>query len=116
MLRSLPVAAQNAGALTGAPAHSAILSRDPKGADVERASWPAMPALLQAIFSESVAATLILRMARLSLKQKTRPEGVHLNGNRASKRSSADFFASASAADLVQAQGVHRIGKPGQIR
>ena len=83
---------------------------------MERASWPAMPALLQAIFSESVAATLILRMARLSLKQKTRPEGVHLNGNRASKRSSADFFASASAADLVQAQGVHRIGKPGQVR
>jgi hypothetical protein len=116
MLRSLTAAAQNAGALTGAPAHSAILSRDRKGADVERASWPAMPALLQAIFSESVAAALIFRMARQSLKQRTEPEAIHLNGDLVSKRSAADFFASPSAADLVRAQGVHRIGKPGQVR
>jgi hypothetical protein len=55
-------------------------------------------------------------MARLSLKQKTGPEVVRLNGDRFSKRSAAEFFASPSAADLVRAQGVRRIGKLEQIR
>jgi len=55
-------------------------------------------------------------MARLSLKQETGPEVVHPNGDRFSKRSAADFLASPSAADLVRAQGVERIQKPGQIR
>ena len=60
------------------------------------------------------AGTLVLEMARVRLKQKIATEAVK-NGDRVQKRAD-DFFASPSAAELVRAQGVSRIVKPGQIR